>query len=152
MSKRATFLVTAADADSAVLRDVADGQVHPLAANPGVETGDVLEATIAACPPLELTWTVESVADRRSLTVERVDDPPGETARETAAALAAGEMATVEAADGETHVIRVPDERTDEAAADVVADEATRERAASLGATRVTVRAANGVVSVSFRR
>lgn len=53
--KSGTFLVTAADEGSAVLSDVADGQVHPLAANPGFEVDEVLEATLAPEGPLGVT-------------------------------------------------------------------------------------------------
>ncbi|MFB6121103.1 MAG: DUF5812 family protein [Halobacteriaceae archaeon] len=151
MSKRGTFLVTAADEDSAVLRDVAAGQVHALASNPDVEEGDVLDATIAPEPPLEVTWTVEDVTARRSVTVERVDERPDERAREAAADLDVGEIATLESHAGETHVIAVSPERTAAAADEVAADDGTQERAASLGAERVSVRAADGVVSVRYR-
>lgn len=151
MTKRGTFLVTAADDDSAVLRDVGAGQVHALGRNPGVEAGDVLEATIAPEPPLDVTWTVEEIADRRSVAVERVDERPAERAREAARDLDSGEIATLESADGETHVIAVPADRSDDAADEVAADEGTREQAAALGAERVSVRAGDGLVSVRYR-
>ena len=39
-AREGRFLVTHADEDSAVLKDVDRGQVHTLADNPGVEAGD----------------------------------------------------------------------------------------------------------------
>ena len=151
MSKRGTFLVTAADEGSAVLRDVDGGQVHTLASNPGVEEGDVLEATVAPEPPLEVTWTVTDVDARRSIRVERVADRPTGRAREAGRDLAPGDVVALDSDEGETHVIAVPVDRTDEAAAEVAGDEGTLERAAAIGAERVTVRAADGVVSVRYR-
>lgn len=148
--KRGTFLVTRAD-DTAVLRDVETGQVHTLASNPGLSRGTVLEATVAADPPLEVTWSVETVHDRREVTVEREAAPPPDRA---VAAAADGDPGEVVELDGDSlahHVLVVPAERTDEAADEVLADEATLTRAARLGATRVTVRAADGVVSVRYR-
>jgi len=47
-------------------------------------------------------------------------------------------------------VLTVPEERTDQAAADVVEDQETVARAARLGVERVEVRAADGVVSVRY--
>lgn len=47
-----TFLVAAAEEGLGVLASVGDGQVRPLAENPGFEAGEVIEATrrIAAGP------------------------------------------------------------------------------------------------------
>jgi len=151
MTKRGTFLVTAADEDSAVLRDVSGGQVHALGRNPDVAEGDVLDATIAPEPPLEVTWAVEEITARRSVAVERVDEPPSERAREAARDLDSGEIETLASEAGETHVIAVPAHRIDDAAAEVAADDGTRERAAALGAERVSVRAGEDFVSVRYR-
>lgn len=145
---RGTFLVTHADGDSAVLRDVAGGRVHTLSTNPGVEAEDVLDATLAPEPPTNVTWRVVEVHDRRSVSVERVAEPPSERARSLAPA-DVGDLATADGEDGELHVLRVPD--ADAAASDVTGDETTISRAARLGASRVEVRAGDGVVSVRYR-
>ena len=54
------------------------------------------------------------------------------------------------AGDGELHVLTVPDEETEAAAADVLDDEATLARAARLGVGRVEVRSEPGVISVRY--
>ena len=54
-AKQGTFLVTHADDESAVLKDVTDGQVHTLASNPGVETDDAIEGAVSPDPPLEVS-------------------------------------------------------------------------------------------------
>lgn len=150
MEKEGTFLVTHADEESAVLRDVADSQVHTLTENPGVESGEVVEGRIAPEPPMEVVWRLVEVEERRTVPVERSPEPPTRHEQELAAD-ETGELVTAErAGEGELHVLRVPDERTDEAAADVVEDEATRARAARLGVSRVEVRAEDGVVSVRY--
>lgn len=146
--KEGTFLVTHAGEDDAVLADVTDGQVHTLSANPGVEAGEVLSATLVPDPPLEVTWSVTAVADRWQVAVERVDDPPSARARNLAADVDEGDLATADLEDGELHVLAVPE--PEEAAADVVADEATRRRAARLGAGRVEVRTGEGFVGVRY--
>jgi len=68
--KESTFLVTHADEDSAVLKDVHDGQVHALSTNPGIEVGDAIEGIVAPDPPLEVSWQLVEVVDRRSLSIE----------------------------------------------------------------------------------
>jgi hypothetical protein len=149
--KTGTFLVTNADGESAVLRDVESGQVHTLASNPGLSAGTVLEATVAPVRPLEVTWEVVDVADRRTIPVEESTETPTGQARELAADQSVGEVTRRErAGDGELHVLTVPAERTGDAVADVLDDEATRSRAARLGVARVEVRSAEGVVSVRY--
>ncbi|EMA19417.1 MULTISPECIES: DUF5812 family protein [Haloarcula] len=146
-----TFLVTNADDASATLRNVADSQVLTLSDNPGVEAGEVVEGTVEPEPPMEVTYTVTEVAERRRIPVERVDLAPTAQTTEIAAEQAPGELTTVErAGEGEVHVLTVPDDETDEAAADVVEDETTLSRAARLGVDRVEVRTAEGVVSVRY--
>jgi hypothetical protein len=146
-----TFLVTHADDESAVLRDVADGQVHTLAENPGVEAGEVVAATLEPEPPMEVAYRATEVADRQTIPVERSAEAPTKLARDLAAEQDAGELTRRDrAGEGQLHVLTVPAERTDDAAADVVGDEETVARAARLGVDRVEVRAADGVVSVRY--
>ncbi|WP_254546069.1 DUF5812 family protein [Halomarina pelagica] len=149
--KEGTYLVTHAEADSAVLKDVHDGQVHALAGNPGVEERDVLEATIAPEPPLDVAWRVVDVESRRSLSIERSDEPPTAQEREIAADQAVGDLTRRERAGvGELHVFTVEPERVRVTVDDVLEDEATLTRAARMGVDRVEVRAADGVVSVRY--
>ena len=150
--KRATFLVTNADEGSAVLRDVETAQIHTLSSNPGVETGDAVEATVAPDPPMGVTWSAEEVHATRSLSADRSDEPPTTMATDIAAEQDVGDLTRRERAGiGEIHVVSVPPERTDEAVEDVLTDEETLSRAARLdGVERVEVRAADGVVSIRY--
>lgn len=146
-----TFLVTHTDEESATLRNVADSQVLTVSDNPGVETGEVLEGTVEPEPPMEVTYTVTEITEQRRIPVETVDLAPTTQTIDIAAEQASGELTTFErAGEGEVHVLTVPDEETEEAAADVVDDEATISRAARLGVDRVEVRTTDGVVSVRY--
>jgi hypothetical protein len=81
------------------------------------------------------------------------DLSPTKQAMEIAADQPVGEIERVErAGTGEIHVLSVPTEQTEQAAADVVEDIATVERAARLGAVRVEVRSdtEEGVVNVRY--
>ena len=147
-----TFVVTHADEDTAVLRDVDAGQVHTLGENPGVETGDVLEATLATEPPMEVTWTVRTIDARRHVTVEESPEPPTTQERDIAAEQSVGEVTRRErAGKGEIHVISVPESETTAAVEDVLGDDETLARAARMPAvTRVEVRSEPGLVSVRY--
>jgi hypothetical protein len=144
------FLVTHAEDDSAVLKDVDGGQVHTLSENPGVEAGDALEATVAPDPPMEVTWRVVEVASRRRLTVEVSEEPPTAHERDLAPAAVGDVTRTERAGEGEIHVLTVPEADTEAAVADVRDDEATLVRAARLGVNRVEIRHEAGLVSVRY--
>ena len=148
-----TFVVTHAESESAVVRDVETAQVHTLGSNPGLEVHDVLEATVAPEPPLEVTWQVIDVADRRSIELVDSDLAPTQHAKELAADADVGDLIQEErAGTGEIHVFRVPEGEVESAAQDVLEDAETIARAARLEAVRVEVRrsADNGVLSVRY--
>ena len=150
--KGSTFLVTHAESDSAVLKDVHDGQVHTLSSNPGLDVDDAVSATVTPDPPMEVTYQVVEVGERWSLSIEESDEPPTIHERELAAETGAGELAREErAGTGEVHVLTPPESETAEAVADVLDDrEATLSRAARLGVNRVEIRSEPGVVSVRY--
>jgi len=146
-----TFVVTEADAESAILRDVGTGQVHTLSENPDLASGEVVEATIAPEPPMDVTYTVVEEAARRTIEVVETDLEPTRQAHEMAEGVDTGELVTAErAGEGEVHVLTVPPEDVADAAADVVDDEETVARAARLGAVRVEVRTGEDFVNVRY--
>jgi hypothetical protein len=148
-----TFLVTHADSESAMLRNVDSGQVHALASNPGIEEGDVIDGSVGSEPPLEIAWNLTNVESRRSIPIERGEGPPTSRERELAADVAVGEIVREErAGTGELHVLSVPKGEIEDAVADVLDDEETLARAARLGVDRVEVRSdrEEGVLSVRY--
>ena len=151
-SKESTFLVTHADADSAVLKDVHDGQVHTLASNPGVEVDDAIEGEVSPEPPLEVSWELVEIEERRALSIEESTEPPTQQERELATSQPVGELTREPRAGiGEIHVVTVPEDGTEEAVDDVVADrEGTLSRAARLGVNRVEIRSEPGVISIRY--
>ncbi|WP_222916340.1 DUF5812 family protein [Natrinema sp. SYSU A 869] len=151
--KTSTFVVTHAEAESAVVRDVETAQVHTLASNPGLEIHDVLEATVAPEPPMEVTWEVIDVDDRRTIDLVDSDLEPTTHEKKIAAEADLGDLIQEErAGTGEIHVFSVPEGEVEPAAQDVLADEETISRAARLEAVRVEVRrsADDGVLSVRY--
>jgi hypothetical protein len=147
------FVVTHADEDSAVLKAVDGGQVHTLASNPDLAEDDVVEATLAPEPPMEVTWQVVEVASQRALSIERSPEPPTELAYDIAADQPVGEVTRRErAGEGELHVLTLDPGSVADAAAEVAGDEATRTVAARAGARRVELRLDDeeGILSVRY--
>jgi hypothetical protein len=147
-----TFVVTHAEDESAVVRNAETAQVHTLSSNPGLEVRDVLEATVAPEPPLEVAWEVVDVDDRRTIELVDSDLEPTSHEKELAADADVGELVQEErAGTGEIHVFNLNAD-VEAAAQDVLEDEETIARAARLDAVRVEVRrsADDGVLSVRY--
>jgi len=151
-TKEGTFLVTHADDKSAVLKDVDDGQVHTLASNPGVEVDDAIEGVVSPDPPLEVSWQLTAIDERRPLSIEHSEEPPTSQEREIAADQPIGELTREPRAGiGEIHVLTVDENGTTEAVDSVLDDrEGTLARAARLGVNRIEVRSEPGVVSIRY--
>jgi len=147
-----TFLVTAAEESSAVLRNVETGQVHTLSSNPGIERGDVVEGAVAPDPPMNVSYQLIETETRRSVPVERSPEPPTAHSAALAADQPVGDLTREpRAGTGEVHVLTVPEDDTDEAVSDLLDDtEQLRARAARLGVDRVEIRSEPGVVSVRY--
>jgi hypothetical protein len=150
-TKASTFVVTEVDDETAVLRDVHDAEVHTLSAHPDLATHEIVEGTIRAEPPMEVTWVVETVETRRDIEVAESSESPTTQERDIAADQPVGEVTRQErAGEGELHVITVPEGQADGAIADVLDDVETIARAARLGVDRVEVRGDDAVVSVRY--
>jgi hypothetical protein len=151
--KTGTFLVTEADAESAILRDVETGQIHTLSEHDGYEQWEVVGGTIAAEPPMEVVWTVVEESSRRTVELVDSDLSPTQQAMEIADSQAVGEVERVgRAGTGEIHVLSVPSEQVGAAVDDVLEDEETVARAARVDAVRVEVRSDPdaGVLNVRY--
>lgn len=154
--KSGTFLVTHAEPDSAVLQDVDGGQVHTLAENPGVEEHDVIEGSLTADPPMEVTWRVVEVETRRRVRIETSEESPTVQERDIAVEQGVGGLTRRErAGKGEIHVLTVPPEKLAEAIEDVRGDPGTLERAARIPEVerveiRSEVRDGVGVLAVRY--
>ena len=171
-----TFLVTAADDESAVLKDVHTGQVHTLSSNPGVSEDEALRArvargqqnaqaralaelavqlhhaTVAPDPPMNVSWQLVDIETRWTVSVERSSESPTTNSRTIASENPEGELVTQErAGTGEIHVLSVPEEMTEQAVEDILEDrEGLLSRAARLDVERVEIRSSAGVVAVRY--
>ena len=146
-----TFLVTHADEGSAILQDAASSRVHTLASNPGLTSETVVEGTLRAQQPFGATWELVERETVKEIPVETTDLSPTRQSREAAQQQAVGELTRIErAGEGELHVITVPEDETDGAVADLRDDETTHLQAARVGADRVEIRSAPGLVVVRY--
>ena len=147
-----TFLVTAVDDASAVLRDVDTGQVHTVAEPPDdLAAGEAVVGRLEPVPPMGVRWRLAAVEERFGVTVTGSDEPPTAHERDLAPEAVGDLVRRARAGEGELHVLAVPEDGTEAAVADVLADGTRlRERAARLGVARVEVRSAPGVVCIRY--
>ncbi len=146
-----TFLVTDADAGAAVLQDVETSQVYSVDDHPALESGELIEATIAPVPPMEVVWEIEAIVNRWDVTVTIVETAPSEQAATLAAECEPGTVTQATITDTETiHVIPLAESNSEQAATEIRDDEATRRRAGRLGASRVEIRPAEEFISVRY--
>ncbi len=148
-----TFLVAEADeeGDGAVLMDAERGRVHTLAEAGDLVAGEAVVGEVVADGAVGAVWRVAETTDRWEITVGESEESPTRNALDKASD-DVGELVRVErAGEGELHLITVPESGTEQAVADVLADEqGLRARAARLGVARVTVRSAPGLVCVRY--
>lgn len=148
-----TFVVTHVDAHSALLRDVETAQVVTVGDHPDLTDGELIEATVAPEPPTNVTWTIDDLTDRWTVEVSETDLEPTRKSRSLAAETPVGDVSTYErAGTGEVHVLSVPPEGVETAAADVCDDPETVTRAGRLDARRVEIRTdeTDGVLCVRY--
>jgi hypothetical protein len=148
-----TFYVKYAQESAVTLHEVNTAQICTLIENPGFETHDIVEATLVAQPPMQVSYLVEELEDHYSIPIERSPEPPTQQVRGVAGDIDEGEAVAIEReGEGEIHILRVPPEQTAGTAEELDEDEMTYKNAARYGATRVEIRTdeAEGVVSIRY--
>lgn len=153
--ERATgvYYVKYAQEGAVTLHDVSTSQIFTLIENPGVETHHIIEATLVAQPPMEVSYLIEELHDHRQIPVERSPEPPTQRVREIATEMEPMQAVALDReGTGEIHVLRVEPENTEQTADELDEDEMTYKNAARYGIERVEVRtdADAGVVSIRY--
>lgn len=147
-----TFVVTAADGSSTVLRDVESGQVYSVKDTIDHSRLTIIEGTVESEPPLHVVYELTETTATRTIGIERSVEPPTANAKQVAANQSIGEITRKpRAGSGEIHIITIPDGDPTEMVADILDDKVTLcERAGRLGIERIEIRSAPGVVAVRY--
>jgi hypothetical protein len=147
-----TFYVKYATDASVTLHDVDTAQIFTLVENPGFEDHDIVEATLVAQPPMEVSYLVEDLEAHYTVPVETSPEPPTRQVQEIAAEMDPMEAVTVEReGEGEIHVLRVDPDAVAQTTTELHEDETTHKNAARYGVERVEIRTdESGIVSVRY--
>ena len=148
-----TFYVKYAQESAVTLHEVNTAQICTLIENPGFENHDIVEATLVAQPPMQVSYLVQDLEAHYSIPIETSPEPPTQQVRGVAGDIDVGEAVAIEReGEGEIHILRVNPEDTERTAEELDEDEMTYKNAARYGAKRVEIRTDedDGVVSIRY--
>ncbi len=148
-----TFYVKYAEESAVTLHEVESGQIFTLIENPGVEAHDIIEASLVAQPPMEVSYLVDEMDDHYSIPVETSPEPPTSHVRDIAMDLDFGESIPIDReGEGEIHILRIEPDDVERVADELHTDELTYKNAARYAVGRVEIRTddEDGVVSIRY--
>lgn len=149
-----TFYVKYAQDSAATLHEVHTSQICTLVENPGFETHDIIEATLVAQPPMQVSYLVQELEAHYSIPVETSPEPPTKQVMEIGADIGQGEAVAIEReGKGEIHILKVDPEHTSRTADELYDDEMTYKNAARYDEVeRVEIRTDEneGIVSIRY--
>lgn len=147
-----TYYVKYATDSSITLHDVDTAQIFTVIENPGVESNDIIEADLMAQPPMEVSYLVTELHERKTIPVTRSDEPPTQQILEAGERMDVGQAVAIDReGTGEIHVLRVEPNRIEDIPEELEADEMTYKNAARYGVNRVEIRTATEPAIVSIR-
>lgn len=147
-----TFYVKYATDSSVTLHEVDTSQIFTLIENPGFENHDIVEASLVAQPPMEVSYLIDELESHYSIPVETSPEPPTGQIQELAADMDEMEAVAIDReGEGEIHVLRVAPDNVERTAEELHEDEMTYKNAARYGVGRVEIRTdESGIVSIRY--
>lgn len=148
-----TFYVKHTEETAVTLHEVNTTQIYTLIQNPGLRAHDLIEATLMAQPPMEVSYVIHELHERWNVPIEVSSEPPTRQVQKAVA-----EMDTMQAValdregEGEIHVLSVDPENVERTVEELADDEMTYKNAARYGVERVEIRTDEeaGIVSIRY--
>ncbi|WP_436934634.1 DUF5812 family protein [Halovenus marina] len=147
------FYVKYAEGVSATLHEVNTGQIYTLIENPDFEQHEIVEASLIAQPPMEVSYTINDIESRRTVPVETSPESPTTQVTNIAGDMEPGQAVAIDReGEGEIHILRVESDQVDQTADELPDDEMTYKNAARYGMDRVEIRTdeETGVVAIRY--
>lgn len=148
-----TFYVKHVEETATTLHEIHTSQVYVVIENPNLEPGEILEASLIAQPPMELSYRFNELTSRRTIPVEISDLEPTQKVRDIAGQMDVGEAVAIEReGEGEIHILTVEPGQAGERAEEVSEDETTYKNAGRYEVDRVEIRTGEdeGIVSIRY--
>lgn len=147
------FYVKHAEDAAATLHEVNTSQIYTVLQHPDLQRHEIVEATLIAVPPMEVSYTIDEINSRREILVEQSPEQPTQQVLDIAADLDEGEAIAIEReGKGEIHILRVKPEWTGRTADELHDDEMTYKNVARYGVERVEIRTDedDGIVAIRY--
>jgi len=148
-----TFYVKHTEESAVTLHEIDTSQIFTLVENPGLETHQIIEATLMAQPPMQVSYLIKDLESQRTIPVETSPEPPTTRVKKLGTEMEEGQAAAIDReGEGEIHILRVKPEHTEHTAEEVHEDEMTYKNAARYEIERVEVRTdeEEGIVSIRY--
>ena len=148
-----TFYVKHVEESATTLHEIHTSQVYVVIENPDLEPGEIIEASLVAQPPMEVSYRFNEIRSRRTIPVEVSDLEPTRKVRDIAGRMDVGEAIAIEReGDGEIHILTVEPNQAGERAEEVSEDETTYKNAGRYEVDRVEIRTSEdeGIVSIRY--
>ncbi|MXR52587.1 hypothetical protein GRX03_13330 [Halovenus sp. WSH3] len=152
-TKSGTYYVKYAEDEAVTLHDVNTAEICTLIENPGVETHDIVEATLVAQPPMEVSYFVKELTDHYTIDVERSPEPPTTQVMEISEEMGRDEVIAIDReGEGEIHILKIDPDLVEQTADSLDDEENPYKNAARYGVNRVEVRTdeESGVISIRY--
>jgi hypothetical protein len=148
-----TFYVKHTEDSAVTLHEIDTSQIYTLVENPGLEPHQIIEATLMAQPPMQVSYLIKEMESQRTIPVETSPEPPTTRVMKLGTEMDEGQAAAIDReGEGEIHILRVEPEHTEHTAEEVHEDEMTYKNAARYGIERVEIRTDEdeGIVSIRY--
>jgi hypothetical protein len=147
------FYVKHTEDVAVTLHDIETTEIVTLVENPGLETHQILDATLVGKQPIEVSYVIDEIHDQQTIPVEYSDEPPTRQVQRLVTDMETGQAAAIEReGEGEIHILHVEPGETGDAAGELDDDETTYKNAARYGVNRVEIRTDEdeGIVSIRY--
>lgn len=152
-TRSGTYYVKYAEDSAITLHNVETAEICTLIENPGIETHDIIEATLIAQPPMEVSYLIKDLREHYSIDIEQSPEPPTRQILEIAGEMDENEVIPIEReGEGEIHILKIASEKVEQTAEEMDDEENAYKNAAENGVDRVEIRTDEqaGVVSIRY--
>jgi hypothetical protein len=148
-----TFYVKHVEDQSVTLHEIHTSQVYVAIENPDLERRQIIEATLVAQPPMNVSFLFSEIVSKRTIPVEVSDLEVTNNVREIGGEMGVGEAIAIEReGEGEIHILTVEPGQAGERAEEISDDETTYKNAGRYEVDRVEIRTDedDGIVSIRY--
>lgn len=152
-TKTGTYYVKYAEEKAVTLHDVDTAEINTLIQNPGIETHDIIEATLIAQPPMEVSYILKEMHDHYSIDVETSPESPTKQVMDISEQMDEDEVIAIEReGNGEIHILKINPADVARTADSLDDDEKPYKNAADVGVDKVEIRTDEdeGVISIRY--